>query len=99
MAEVETGLAGLRWIASAILCDTIKQGYAYLERDVPQEIHDLEMKLIPKLKSVIEAAKKKPEEIMVKKWLEKLKSSLYDVEDLLDEHEYECVRHQVRSNF
>lgn len=96
MAEVKTGLAGLKWVASAILCDTIKQGYAYLERDVPKQVEDLETNLLPRLKSVITAAENTSEEIRVKKWLEKLKSALCDVEDLLDEHEYERIRHQVR---
>ncbi|KAJ4820745.1 Rp1-like protein [Rhynchospora pubera] len=98
MAEAETGLAGLKWVVSSILCDTLKQGYANLERDVPQEIEDLERKLLPRLKSVIEAAQKSPNEIRVKKWLEKLKFALYDVEDLLVEHEYGCLKHQINGN-
>jgi Rx N-terminal domain len=99
MAEADTSLAGLRWVASAILSDTIKQGFTCLKKEVPREIEDLEKKLIPRLKSVIAAAKGSPEEIRVKKWLEKVKFILYDVEDLLDEHEYERIRHQVRSDF
>ncbi|KAJ3702172.1 hypothetical protein LUZ61_005877 [Rhynchospora tenuis] len=98
MAEAETGLAGLKWVVSAILCETLKQGYAYLDRDVPQEIEDLERKLIPRLKLVIQAAEKSPNEIRVKKWLEKLKFALYDLEDLLVEHEYGRLKHQINGN-
>ncbi|KAJ4779585.1 Disease resistance protein (CC-NBS-LRR class) family [Rhynchospora pubera] len=98
MATAATiALAGLRVIASPVMKRLVDKGFSYVGMDVPNELKDLVDRVLPQLAIATKAS----EEIRMdmpelKAWLQKLKDTYDDAEDILDEVEYQTITKKIK---
>ncbi|KAJ3691420.1 hypothetical protein LUZ61_020584 [Rhynchospora tenuis] len=89
-------VTGLGWVASPITSRLINQGFSYVGMEIPGELVELETDILPKISLAIKAASKSTNVPELKLWLQRLKDAYYQVEDLLDEAEYQRVDKLVK---
>ncbi|KAJ4804696.1 Disease resistance protein (CC-NBS-LRR class) family [Rhynchospora pubera] len=103
MAIAETlALAGLRLIASPVMEKLINKGFSYVGMDAPSELKDLVGIYLPQIVIATRASEgthiDMPE---LKAWLQRLKDTYDEAEDILDEVEYwtiaEKIKHEKRA--
>ncbi|KAJ3694325.1 hypothetical protein LUZ60_009805 [Juncus effusus] len=95
MAEV--ALTALEWVASPIIEKLVQKAITFLGTDIAKELEDLETTIIPQFKLVIKAAENSPHKQTVAKWLRRLKNAYYEIEDILDELEYQRLESEVKA--
>ncbi|KAJ4802494.1 Rp1-like protein [Rhynchospora pubera] len=89
-------VTGLGWVASPITSRLINQGFSYVGMDIPRELMELETDILPKISLAIKSVSNSTNVPELKLWLQRLKDAYYQVEDLLDEAEYQRVCKMVK---
>ncbi|KAJ4772497.1 hypothetical protein LUZ62_056754 [Rhynchospora pubera] len=98
MATAETlALAGLRVIASPVMKKLVDKAFSYVGMDVPRDLKDLVDRILPQLAiatRVSEETSINMDELMP--WLQKLKDTYDEADDILDEVEYQTIAKKIK---
>jgi hypothetical protein len=90
---LEVALIGLQFSVSPVLKKHLAVASDSLGMDLARELHELETTIMPQFDLLIEEAEKNSYKGKLEKWIWRLKEALYNCEDLLDEYEYNRLRH------
>uniref|UniRef100_A0A0D9YM25 Uncharacterized protein n=1 Tax=Oryza glumipatula TaxID=40148 RepID=A0A0D9YM25_9ORYZ len=95
---VAAASAGLRGLAQPIIGNLSSFASRYVGVDMAREMVDLETIILPQLNLIIASAESQPQHVnnIVQKCLQRLKVELSQAEDLLDEHEYDLLKHRMK---
>lgn len=95
---VAAASAGIRGLAQPIIGNLSSFASRYVGVDMAREMVDLETIILPQLNLIIASAESQPQHVnnIVQKCLQRLKVELSQAEDLLDEHEYDLLKHRMK---
>uniref|UniRef100_A0A0E0CFA3 Uncharacterized protein n=1 Tax=Oryza meridionalis TaxID=40149 RepID=A0A0E0CFA3_9ORYZ len=95
---VAAASAGLRGLAQPIIGNLSSFASRYVGVEMAREMVDLETIILPQLNLIIASAESQPQHVnnIVQKCLQRLKVELSQAEDLLDEHEYDLLKHRMK---
>ncbi|KAJ4804698.1 Disease resistance protein RGA2 [Rhynchospora pubera] len=98
MAIAESlALVGLRMIASPVMNKLVDKGFAYVGMDVPRDLKDLVDIYLPQIVIATRASEETDIDMpQLKSWLQRLKDTYEEAEDILDEVEYQTIAESIK---
>ncbi|KAI4969575.1 hypothetical protein ZWY2020_000489 [Hordeum vulgare] len=94
-AAVGWGVSAVGWLASPILSRVLNKGFALLDFDATEKLKILDIQIL-QLQRVMEVVDESTYRVRLEPLLDKLKSALYEAEDILDALEYQRLKKQIR---
>nr|QKE45440.1 NBS-LRR class resistance protein [Secale cereale] len=94
-AAVGWGVSAVGWLASPIISRVLNKGFALLDSDATEKLKILDIQII-QLQRVMEVVDESTYRIRLEPLLDKLKSALYEAEDILDAIEYQRLKKQIQ---
>uniref|UniRef100_A0A0E0JVB6 NB-ARC domain-containing protein n=1 Tax=Oryza punctata TaxID=4537 RepID=A0A0E0JVB6_ORYPU len=90
--------AGLRGLAQLIISNLSSCASQYIGVDMAREMEGLETIILVQLNLITASAENQSqfEKNRVQTWMRRLKGALYQAEDLLDEYEYDLLKHKMK---
>lgn len=87
-AAVGWGVSALGWLASPIISRVVNKGFAHLDFDAAEKLKILDIQVL-QLQRVIEVVDESTYRLRLEPLLDKLRSALYEAEDILDDFDYQ----------
>lgn len=96
VAAVGWGISAVGWVVSPIITKILNKGFSYLGFHGSEKLKQLQTKVL-QLELVLEAVEESPHRGRLEKWLQQLRSAVYEAEDILDDIEYHRLERQISS--
>lgn len=94
-AVVGWGVSAVGWLASPIISRVLNKGFAHLDFDATEKLKILDIQIL-QLQRVMEVVDESTYRVHLEPLLDKLKSALYEAEDILDAVEYQRLKKQIQ---
>lgn len=94
-AAVGWGVSAVGWLASPIISRVLNKGFAHLDFDATEKLKILDIQIL-QLQRVMEVVDESTYRVRLEPLLDKLKSALYEAEDILDAVEYQHLKKQIQ---
>ncbi|XBI41635.1 hypothetical protein VPH35_126080 [Triticum aestivum] len=94
-AAVGWGVSAVGWLASPIISRVLNKGFALLDFDATEKLRILDIQIL-QLQAVMEVVDESTCRVRLEPLLDKLKSALYEAEDILDAVEYQRLKKQIQ---
>ncbi|XBI04336.1 hypothetical protein VPH35_132651 [Triticum aestivum] len=96
-AAVGWGVSAVGWLASPIISRVLNKGFAHLDFDATEKLKILDLQVL-QLQRVMDVVDESTYKGRLETLLDKLKSALYESEDILDDVEYQRLHKQIRDS-
>ncbi|KAE8767967.1 putative disease resistance RPP13-like protein 1 [Hordeum vulgare] len=93
-AAVGWGVSALGWLASPIISRVLNKGFAHLDFDATAKLKILDIQVL-QLQRIMEVVDESTYRVHLEPLLNKLRSALYEAEDILDDFDYERLEKQI----
>uniref|UniRef100_A0ACD6A6I3 Uncharacterized protein n=1 Tax=Avena sativa TaxID=4498 RepID=A0ACD6A6I3_AVESA len=94
-AAVGWGVSAVGWLASPIVSRVLNKGFTHLDFNAPEKLKILDTQVL-QLQRVMEVVDESTYRVRLEPLLNKLKSALYEAEDILDSADYESLRKKIQ---
>uniref|UniRef100_A0ACD6AF20 Uncharacterized protein n=1 Tax=Avena sativa TaxID=4498 RepID=A0ACD6AF20_AVESA len=94
-AAVGWGMSAVGWLASPIIPRLLNKGFALLNLNAPEKLKILDTQVL-QLQRVMEVVDETTYRVRLEPLIDKIKSALYEAEDILDRVEYQCLKEQIQ---
>ncbi|XP_062201506.1 putative disease resistance protein At3g14460 isoform X3 [Phragmites australis] len=94
IAAVGWGISVAGWLVSPIISELLKKSFSNLGSRSLRKLRKLEKKVL-QLKLMLEAVEASPRRGRLEQWMKELKSSFYEVEDILDTIDYHKLERRI----
>ncbi|KAM0840933.1 hypothetical protein ACQ4PT_059335 [Festuca glaucescens] len=94
-AAVGWGVTAVGWLASPIIPRLLNKGFALLNLNAPEKLKSLDTQVL-QLQRVMEIVDESTYRVRLEPLLDKLKSALYEAEDILDSVEYQSLKEKIQ---
>ncbi|XBI04315.1 hypothetical protein VPH35_132633 [Triticum aestivum] len=94
-ATVGWGVSAVGWLVSPIISRLLNKAFAHLDFDATEKMNILDMQLL-QLQRVTEVVDDSTYRVRLEPLLDKLRSAVYEAEDILDALEYQRLEKQIQ---
>ncbi|VAI93141.1 unnamed protein product [Triticum turgidum subsp. durum] len=94
-ATVGWGVSVVGWLVSPIISRLLNKAFAHLDFDATEKMNILDMQLL-QLQRVTEVVDDSTYRVRLEPLLDKLRSAVYEAEDILDALEYQRLEKQIQ---
>ncbi|KAI4969577.1 hypothetical protein ZWY2020_000491 [Hordeum vulgare] len=94
-AAVGWGVSAVGWLASPIISRVLNKGFADLDFDATEKMSILDIQVL-QLQRIMEVVDESTYRVHLEPLLNKLRSALYEAEDILDAVEYQRLERQIQ---
>jgi len=94
-AAVGWGVSAVGWLVSPIISRILNKGFAHLDFNTSEKLSILDIQVL-QLQRVMEVVDESTYRVRLEPLLNKLKSALYEAEDILDRVEYQSLKRQIQ---
>ncbi|KAM3297798.1 hypothetical protein ACQJBY_039651 [Aegilops geniculata] len=96
-AVVGWGVSAVGWLASPIISRVLNKGFAHLDYNAAEKVKILDIQVLH-LQRVMEVVDESTYRVRLEPLLNKLRSALYEAEDILDDVEYQRLKKQIQDS-
>ncbi|KAM3297800.1 hypothetical protein ACQJBY_039653 [Aegilops geniculata] len=94
-AVVGWGVSAVGWLTSPIISRVLNKGFAHLDFDATEKLRILDLQVL-QLQRVMDVVDESTYRVRLEPLLNKLRSALYEAEDILDDVEYQRLEKQIQ---
>lgn len=96
-AVVGWGVSAVGWLASPIISRVLNKGFTHLDYNAAEKLKILDIQVLH-LQRVMEVLDESTYRVRLEPLLNKLRSALYEAEDILDDVEYQRLKKQIQDS-
>lgn len=94
-AAIGWGVSGIGWLVSPIISRVLNKGFAHLYFDAAKKLKTVDTQVL-QLQRALEVVNESTYRARLEPLLDKLRSALYEAEDILDRVDYKSLKKQIQ---